>query len=108
MRSFQRNIPTLQRSFRKKQSQKKENEELKKSVRWQETETKRRKQRSFRQTREKQLQSIEIVPASKTVVFSSTRPCGKSTEMQQVVQLLSGFCFVAGHKWALKSGKSEV
>jgi len=62
---MRRNIPVLQRSFRKQKQEKEETAELEKSTRLLERTTKLEKQRSFRQTREKQLHSMEIVPARK-------------------------------------------
>ena len=62
---MRRNIPALQRSFRKQKQEKDESAVLEKSNRLLEATAKLDRQRSFRQKREKQLRSLEILPARK-------------------------------------------
>ena len=70
MRAMKRGIPTLQRSFRKQKQKREEVEALRKSQQVQETAMKLEKQRSFRHIREKQLHSLEIVPAGATLLYA--------------------------------------
>lgn len=75
MKTLHRSLPTLQRSFRKKFREKQETEVQEKMMRLQATETKIEKQRRIRQTHEKMLQSMEIVPAGTNllVIIVATR-----------------------------------
>ena len=63
MKTLRRALPTLQKSFRKKQQQKEETAAHEKNFRLQTVENNLNHRRSFRRTRENQLQSLQIVPA---------------------------------------------